>query len=60
MRKHLLWIVPLIVSIPLWLPSSLGGDTSYNFVLTNSMKGRWTREPFWWCNARIAIKLGMW
>ena len=43
MLKYLLLIAVFAVSMPFWLPTSLGGDTSYHFVLTDSMKG--TLDP---------------
>ena len=39
MLKYLIIIGVLIGTIPFWLPTSLGGNTSYHFVLTDSMKG---------------------
>jgi signal peptidase I len=39
MIKYLILIGLLLVSAPFWLPASLGGDNSYNFVLSDSMKG---------------------
>lgn len=39
MVKNLLGIALLALSLPFWLPTSLGGETSYHFVLTDSMKG---------------------
>ena len=41
--KYLLLIGIMIGTLPFWLPTSLGGDTSYHFVLTDSMKG--TLDP---------------
>ncbi|MCH8309786.1 MAG: hypothetical protein IIB17_04730 [Chloroflexi bacterium] len=29
----------LVVTLPLWLPESVGGETAFNFILTGSMKG---------------------
>ena len=43
MIVRLILIGLFVVSIPFWLPTSLGGDTSYHFVLTDSMKG--TLDP---------------
>ena len=43
MLKYIIVIGLFIVSVPFWLPTSLGGDTSYHFVLTDSMKG--TLDP---------------
>lgn len=43
MLKYLIIITALIVTLPFWLPTSLGGDTGYHFVLTDSMKG--TLDP---------------
>lgn len=43
MLKYFIMIAALVVSVPFWLPTSLGGDTSYHFVLTDSMKG--TLDP---------------
>jgi hypothetical protein len=43
MIKYLALLALLIISAPFWLPTSLGGDTSYHFVLTDSMKG--TLDP---------------
>ena len=43
MIKYLAVLALLIISAPFWLPTSLGGDTSYHFVLTDSMKG--TLDP---------------
>ena len=43
MLKYLLLIAVFAVSVPFWLPTSLGGDTSYHFVLTDSMRG--TLDP---------------
>ena len=37
--KYLFLIGVLAATIPFWLPTSLGGQTSYHFVLTDSMKG---------------------
>ena len=37
--KHLIVIAILIGTLPFWLPTSMGGDTSYHFVLTDSMEG---------------------
>ena len=39
MIKYLLIAALLILSVPFWLPSSVGGSNSYHFVLTDSMKG---------------------
>ena len=39
MIKILVLIGVAIVTAPFWLPTSLGGDTSYHFVLSDSMKG---------------------
>ena len=41
--KYLVLLALLIFTVPFWLPTSLGGDTSYHFVLTDSMKG--TLDP---------------
>ena len=43
MLKYLILIAVFAVSVPFWLPTSLGGDTSYHFVLTDSMRG--TLDP---------------
>ncbi len=43
MLKYLILIAVFAVSLPSWLPTSLGGDTSYHFVLTESMVG--TLDP---------------
>ena len=43
MIKHLILLGLIIGTIPFWLPTSLGGDMSYHFVLTDSMKG--TLDP---------------
>jgi hypothetical protein len=43
MIKYLALLALLIISAPFWLPVSLGGDTSYHFVLSDSMKG--TLDP---------------
>lgn len=43
MIKYLAIAALFIISLPFWLPTSLGGDTSYHFVLTDSMKG--TLDP---------------
>ena len=43
MLKYFIMIAALVVSVPFWLPTSLGGDTSYHFVLSDSMKG--TLDP---------------
>jgi signal peptidase I len=37
--RYLLMIGMMAISIPFWLPSSLGGEISYHFVVSNSMKG---------------------
>ena len=37
--KYLLLIGVLLLSLPFWLPNFLGGQTSYHFVITDSMKG---------------------
>ena len=37
--KHLIFLGIIIATLPFWLPTSLGGDTSYHFVLTDSMEG---------------------
>ena len=37
--KHLIVIAIIIGTLPFWLPTFLGGDTSYHFVLTDSMEG---------------------
>jgi signal peptidase I len=39
MIKYLILIGLLLVTLPFWLPTSLGGDNSYHFVLSDSMKG---------------------
>lgn len=39
MIKYLLLAMALVITLPFWLPTSIGGDTSYHFVLTDSMKG---------------------
>ena len=46
MLKYLLIIAVFAVSAPFWLPTSLGGDTSYHFVLTDSMKGTFDPGAF--------------
>ena len=38
MIKYLLVIGLAVLSLPFWLPTSLGGHTAYHFVLTDSMK----------------------
>ena len=43
MIKYIIVFALFIATIPFWLPTSLGGDTSYHFVLTDSMKG--TLDP---------------
>ena len=43
MLKYFILMAVFAVSVPFWLPTSLGGDTSYHFVLTDSMKG--TLDP---------------
>ena len=43
MIKYFIIFALLAISLPYWLPTSLGGDTSYHFVLTDSMKG--TLDP---------------
>ena len=43
MIKYLIAIGIIIGTLPFWLPTSLGGDTSYHFVLSDSMKG--TLDP---------------
>lgn len=43
MLKYLIFIAVFAVSLPFWLPTALGGDTSYHFVLSDSMKG--TLDP---------------
>ena len=37
--RYLIMLGVLALSLPFWLPTSLGGQTSYHFVLTNSMQG---------------------
>ena len=39
MMKYLVWLGVLAATLPFWLPTTLGGDNSYHFVLTDSMKG---------------------
>lgn len=39
MIKYLILAGLLAVTAPFWLPTSLGGDTSYHFVSSDSMKG---------------------
>ena len=39
MIKYFILVAALLITLPFWLPTSLGGDTSYHFVLTDSMKG---------------------
>ena len=43
MIKYIILIAAIAISVPFWLPTSLGGDTSYHFVLSDSMKG--TLDP---------------
>ena len=43
MIKYIIMLALFVATIPFWLPTSLGGDTSYHFVLTDSMKG--TLDP---------------
>ncbi len=43
MIKHLILLGIIIGTLPFWLPTSLGGETSYHFVLSESMKG--TLDP---------------
>ena len=38
MIKYLLVIGLAVLSLPFWLPASMGGHTSYRFILTDSMK----------------------
>ena len=37
--RYLLMIGMVALSVPFWLPSALGGEISYHFVVSNSMKG---------------------
>lgn len=39
MTKNLLLLGLLLLSLPFWLPRAVGGDMSYHFVMTGSMKG---------------------
>lgn len=41
--RYLLLIGMLALATPFWLPSALGGDISYHYVLSDSMKG--TLDP---------------
>lgn len=34
-----LLLVFMVLTLPLWLPESVGGETSFSFILTGSMKG---------------------
>ena len=43
MIKYIIVFALIIATIPFWLPTSLGGATSYHFVLSDSMKG--TLDP---------------
>ena len=43
MVKYLILLGIIIGTLPFWLPTSLGGETSYHFVLSESMKG--TLDP---------------
>ena len=43
MIKYIIILAIFIATFPFWLPTSLGGATSYHFVLTDSMKG--TLDP---------------
>ena len=43
MVKYLVLLGIIIGTLPFWLPTSVGGETSYHFVLTDSMKG--TLDP---------------
>ena len=43
MIRYILFTAVLVLSLPFWLPISLGGGTSYHFVLSDSMKG--TLDP---------------
>ncbi|MCH8880150.1 MAG: hypothetical protein IID34_09740, partial [Planctomycetes bacterium] len=44
--KYIILIAVFAVTMPFWLPTSLGGDTSYHFVLTDSMKGTYDPGSF--------------
>lgn len=44
--KFFVILVLLLFSVPIWLPRSLGGEVSYHFVLTGSMKGSVDRGSF--------------
>lgn len=37
--KYLFFTGLLLLTLPFWLPKALGGDVSWHFVLTDSMKG---------------------
>ncbi|MBI2936082.1 MAG: hypothetical protein HYY31_04665 [Chloroflexi bacterium] len=37
--KNLLLVALLLLTLPFWLPKALGGDISWHFVMTGSMKG---------------------
>ena len=43
MIKYLILIGLIVVTLPFWLPTSMGGDTAYPFMPTESMKG--TLDP---------------
>jgi hypothetical protein len=43
MIRYVVGIGLLVLTLPFWLPSWLGGDTSFHFVTTESMKG--TLDP---------------
>ncbi len=46
MLKYLIIFAALAITLPFWLPTALGGDTSYHFVLTDSMKGTFDPGSF--------------
>ena len=46
MIKYFILIAVFAATLPFWLPTSLGGDTSYHFVLTDSMKGTYDPGSF--------------
>ena len=54
--KHLIFIAIIIGTLPFWLPTSMRGDTSYHFVLTDSMEGTldpgsFGSRPIEWCKS---------
>ena len=46
MLKYLIMFAALAITLPFWLPTAVGGDTSYHFVLTDSMKGTYDPGSF--------------